>query len=136
MSCNVIIECSKRSPGSEQKTKLIEFFENFSNTVLEDCKIDRTSEMYTWNGTDWINSINENNPVIITDIIDEFGDILHDEFRNYAFEIDYYARHFVYELCGVYWHVYVETDSDLGFDELEVDGPSTDKDWIMGCMPL
>jgi hypothetical protein len=127
---------SKRSPGSEQKTKLIEFFENFSNTVLEDCKIDRTSEMYTWNGTDWIDNINENNPVIITDIIDEFENIMIDEFENYAFEIVYEAGNYVYELCGVYWHVVVDKDGDLDYSILEVNGPSTDKAWIMGWMPF
>jgi hypothetical protein len=91
--------------------------------------------MYTWNGTDWIDNINENNPVIITNIIDEFGDILHDEFRNYAFEIDYSSGHYAYELCGVYWLLIPDFDEDLGNRSYDVNGPSTDKDWIMGWMP-
>ena len=125
MSCYAIIECSKRSLESEQKPKLIEFIENFSNDVLENCEIERTSEMYTWKGTDWIDNIIENNPVIIDGIIDGFENTLNEGFQNYAIEIYFSAGHSVYELCGVYWHLLLD-----GRD-FEQDGPSTDKDQIL-----
>lgn len=135
MICFAIFECAKRSLNSDQKTELIAFFEKFSSEVLQYCEIDKTSELYTWNGTDWINNIIENNPVIIQGILDQFENILADEFKNYAIELDYNSGNYVYELCGVYWHVVVDSNSDLDLFEGEVNGPSTDKDWIMDFMP-
>ena len=134
MNCSAIIECSKRSQDIEHKAKLIEFLEKFSIEVLEYCDIDKTSEMYAWNGTDWINNIKQNNPIITDDILDCFENILNDEFRNYASEKFSIINNFIYELCGVYWHLEIE-DNDDGFIEFHTNGPSTDKDWIMGFMP-
>lgn len=135
MICAAIIECSKRAVDSEQKEKLGEFLEKSSITVLEYCKIEETNEMYKWKGTDWIEKINEKNPVINQDILDYFEDLLGDDFRDYAVEKCYDSWNYIYELCGVYWHVQEESGSDDDFPNSEVNGPSVDEDWIMDFMP-
>jgi hypothetical protein len=126
-----IIECAKRSFDSEEKKKLVEFFNTFRLDVLKYCEIDKTSKMYSWDGNEWIDNIKQDNPIISCDILDYFEDCLNDELENYATEIAYDMGNYLYVLFGVYWHVYLGAE----WSDKEVNGPSTDKEWIMIFMP-
>ena len=102
MHCLAIIEAAKRASKSDHKEKLIVFFENKSKDILLQLDIRSTSEMNNWNGEDWIKNLNEENPLITDDLLNEFEDCLSDVFTEYAICQDFIAGYEFYELCGVF----------------------------------
>ena len=72
MTCIAIIEAAKRASESVHKEKLIAFFKDKSKDVLHQLDIPTTSEMHNWNGEEWIQNLNQENPLITDEIIDEF----------------------------------------------------------------
>ena len=120
MTCIAIIEAAKRASKSDHKEKLIAFFEDQKKDILHQLDIPSTSELNNWNGEDWIQNLNQENPLITGEIIDEFEIWLSDVFTEYAICQDFIAGHEFYELCGVFWRVH--------HDDYEVEGPSIDRD--------
>lgn len=119
MTCIAIIESSKRASESEHKEKLVTFIEDQTKAVLHQLNILPTNEMYNWKGDEWIQNINNKNPRITDEIIDEFEVLLNDFFTEYAIYVDFIAGHEIYELCGVYWRLNRELH--------ELVGPTIDK---------
>lgn len=124
MSCNAIIECAKRAITSDQKENLVTFFENKAYDVLCCHGIPSTSEMYDWNGGDWIKNLNEKNPIILNDLLYDLENDLNSEFTEYAIYYDFIAGHQIYELCGVFW-IYELEDG-------QIYGPTTNKAEVYG----
>lgn len=124
MTCIAIIQAVKKSSESDQKEKLIAFFENQSKDVLHQLDIPSTSEMHNWKGEDWIKHLNEGNLLITDDLLDEFVNSLRDLFTEYAIYLDFIGGHEIYELCGVFCRVNRE--------DREVVGTTTDRDFING----
>ena len=89
--------------------------------------------MHSWKGDEWIVHINKDNPIIDINIIDEFEITLRDHFDEYEIEIYGSMQHYMFELCGVYWRMRFESNGT--HHEFEIQGPSTDKNYILSFMP-